>query len=364
MSNSASHIVILCSRLDSPGGIEKAITQAANLFARKGHSVTLLVLDETNKTFFPLDPAVSITQSAMTFGITGRGNIVTRKAALLKNVLQLRKILKDLSPSVVIGTEYPFSIAATLCGIRKKAKLIAWEHHHFHELKRSYFWEKLLQLSYPRLHAVAVLNEEEKKLFSSLNKNIIVIPNFINSGKQSELLNKKILTVGRLTAVKGTDLLMKTAKILFKRHPDWIWEVIGTGDMEQQLNSFIKTSNLEKNIHVFTPVSPALESVYNDCSIYVCCSRHESFGMTIIEAMATGLLTISFDCPTGPRHIITHNNDGLLVDAESPLKLSEAISLAIREPGKRKLMGINAYNTAKNFSEENAWVGWKKLFES
>ncbi len=48
MSNQL-HIVIICSGLDSPGGIERAITNTANLFFEKGNKVTILVLDKSKK---------------------------------------------------------------------------------------------------------------------------------------------------------------------------------------------------------------------------------------------------------------------------------------------------------------------------
>ncbi|MBK9568926.1 MAG: hypothetical protein IPO53_02660 [Chitinophagaceae bacterium] len=51
--SAVKHITILCSCLDLPGGIERAIVNTANLFAAKGHRVTLLVLDQTSNSFTP-----------------------------------------------------------------------------------------------------------------------------------------------------------------------------------------------------------------------------------------------------------------------------------------------------------------------
>ena len=362
MSLVPKHIIFLCSRLDLPGGIEKAIVQLANLLNQKGYKITLLVLDETDTVFYPVDAGIKLMKEPLFFGITDKGNTLTRKAAFVKNVLQLRKKLKALDPDIVIATEYPFAIAAVLTGIRKKAKLITWEHHHLHELAKSFFWEKMFRLTYPRSNAVVCLNADEKKLFDEFNDNTVVIPNFISpAARKSSLTNKMILTVGRLTKVKGTDLLLQAAKLVFKKHPDWQWTMIGEGEMKEQVISFIKEEDMKNNFLLSLPVSPVLEAEYLNASIYVCSSRLESFGMTILEAMSAGLPCISFDCETGPRHIITRNKDGILVEKENPAKLAEAISSLIINEEQRKKMGEKAFENVKRFSPEKIYEPWHQL---
>ena len=173
------HIVILCSRLDLPGGIERAVVNTANLLAAKGHSVSLLILDETANSFYPLHSDIKIIQQPLSFGITQEGNPVTRKIRLLSDVLKLRRMLKQLKPAVVIASEYPFACAAVLCGQQKRSTLFSWEHHHYHELKRNNFWERIFKHAYPKLHTIVCLNRDEKKLFTPINPTIAVIPNFI-----------------------------------------------------------------------------------------------------------------------------------------------------------------------------------------
>ncbi len=357
---SVKHISFLCSRLDLPGGIERAIVNTANLFAGKGHTVTLLVLDETDKSFYPIHSSVQVIRQSMSFGITKEGNIVSRKFKLLSDVLELRKLLKKLHTDLVIATEYPFATAAVLSGAKKYARLVSWEHHHFSELKKSSFWNRMFRLTYPKLHGVICLNEEEKKLFEQVNSNPIVIPNFIERNTRSSLSDKLILTIARLTHVKGIDLLLQAAAIVLKQHRDWKWKLIGEGEMKRETNDFIANQNLGQQLILQQPVDQNIMGEYREASFYVMTSRYECFPMTLLEAQSAGLPCISFDCDTGPRHIIDHNTNGILVKKEDATALATAITSLINNEEKKKLMGENAWQSVQQFNPEKIYEIWSE----
>lgn len=336
MSKSALHITILCSRLDLPGGIERAIVNTARLFTENGNRVTLVVLDETKDSFYPIHNSVDVIQQPLSFGITREGNPVTRKIRLLSDVLKLRRILRQLKPDILIATEYPFACAAILSGQKKRSTVVTWEHHHFYELKRNNFWERMFRQTYPKLNTIVCLNFDEKELFKSVNPGVAVIPNFIIQSASSSLNNKTILTVARLTTVKGIDLLLQAAKAVLHQHPDWKWKLIGDGDLKKEVLSFIEKENLQGQLIIQPPVDHNILSEYQNASLYVMTSRNECFPMTLLEAQSAGLPCISFDCETGPRHIIINNENGILTEKENPQKLAEAINGLINDEQKRK----------------------------
>ena len=322
-----------------------------------------MVLDDTADLFYPVDPAITIIQQPLSFGITPEGNVITRKIKLLSDVLKLRKLVKQLLPDLIIATEYPFSVATILSGAKKYSKIVSWEHHHFYELKRNTFWEKMFRLSYPKLDAVVCLNEDEKKLFSNVNTHAFVIPNFISvSDNSAALTGKIILTVARLTAVKGIDLLMKTSKLILQQNPEWQWKIIGKGDMKEEVMQFIEKESLQNKLIIQPPVDHNILSEYQNASLYVMTSRNECFPMVLLEAQSAGLPCIAFDCDTGPRHIIRHNENGILVEKENPGKLTETISALITDEEKRKRMSENALFTIQQFAPEKITELWKQVF--
>lgn len=353
------HIAILCSRLDLPGGIERAVVNTANLFADNGHKVTLVILDDTDKSFYPIHSSVELIQQPLSFGITPDGNVVTRKIKLLGDVLKLRRLLKQLQSKLVIATEYPLAAAAILAGGRKQSKVISWEHHHYYELQRNSFWNNVFRLTYPRLDAIVCLNKDEQKLFGNINPKPVVIPNFIEAANRSDLTYKTILTVARLTTVKGIDHLLTAAKEVLSSHPAWQWKLIGDGEMKEDVLSFIKKENLEDRLILQPPVDHNIIAEYQQASLYVMTSRNECFPMTLLEAQSVGLPCIAFDCESGPRHIITSEN-GILVEKENIAKLAEIISSLINNEEPRNSMGTKAMENVRRFSPSAIYTLWQQ----
>ena len=356
MNTKRKHIVILCSRLDLPGGTERAIVNTANLFSSKENRVTIFILDETEKSFFAISTSISVYHHPLHFGITKKGNIISRKIDFFKHLRILKKKLEGLYPDVVLSTGYHFTIAAGL--IKKKSyKLFSWEHHHFYHLKKNRFWSALFKRVYPKIDNIVCLNSEEATLFDQIGCTAFVIPNFIefSGAKRATLIHKQILTAGWLTKTKGSDLIPAICEKALAKHPDWQWKVVGEGE---------EKNTLKKNTGSLIVADPALHIAkeYKSCSIYVLPSRFECFPMVLLEAMSLGIPCIAFDCPTGPRHIIKNGIDGVLIEKENVEAMANAIVELIEDEEKRKWLGTNAFENIKRFSPEHVYQLWKRLF--
>ena len=71
-----------------------------------------------------------------------------------------------------------------------------------------------------------------------------------------------------------------------------------------------------------------LSLVYSASNVTVSSSLYETFGQTLIEAMACGSIPVSFD-GSGQTDIITHQQNGYLATRLSPESLAEGISWAL-----------------------------------
>lgn len=360
MGPGLKHIAILVSRLDLPGGIERAVINTANLFCQKGHQVTIIILDDTDKFFYPVGPNVNIIQQSLSFGISKEGNIFSRKIRLLSDVLRLRKVLKALKADIIISSEYPFTVAAVLAGAKKYSRLFSWEHHHHAWLKKNNFWSLLYNNACKKLDGIICLNKQEAGYYKQLCP-VHIIPNFVENktGKLSSGEKKQILSVGWLIPRKGTDLMLAAAKIILTKHPDWKWKLIGDGEMKQQVLDFIEQESLKDRFILQPPQSFFIEDEYLSSSLFVLSSRFEAFPMVLLEAMSYGLTCVSFDCPSGPSDIITDNIDGLLIEKENVEKLSAGISFLIENEQKRREIGLSAIKNVQRFSPDVVYKAWK-----
>lgn len=359
MNAAAQHILFICSRLDLPGGIERAIVNTANLLQQQGHQVTLLVLDESDKSFYPLHPRIVLHQAALHFGITDKGNPLTRKWQFYRHVRKLRHLLKQFNPHAVIGTEAVFSITARLAVSNRETNVFAWEHHHFHHLKRSGFWQLLFQRTYPRLSGVVCLNGDEAALFEKQGCRSMVIPNFVSGvpAVTASLQEKQLLTIGWLSKTKGADLIPPIAKLVFEKHPDWRWVVVGAGEGAEGLQGF------DGPLQLIAPHSPNIQHYYLQSAIYVLPSRLECFPMVLLEAMSAGLPAVAFDCPTGPKHLINNGIDGMLVEPGNITAMAAMLCRLIEDEEKRKELGRNAAGNIQRFSASKVYGLWKELLE-
>lgn len=360
-------IIFICSRLDTPGGIERAVVNTANLFAEKGHRVTLLVADIHGDTVscYPLHPAVHLDHRPFSFGIGIPGNPISRKLTLYRQIRILRKYLLTLVPDLVIATEYPFAVAAVLSGAGKTTRLFAWEHQHFAWVKKNKFWSWLQKKTYPKLEQIICLNKTEAEHYKRFTR-VSVIPNFIEkiNPDNSPVDKKQILTIGWLIHRKGTDLLLPVAKNILNRYPDFTWKLTGDGPFKAMVQDFIREEQLEGRLILQSPGDTDINTVYRESGLFVLTSRFEAFPMVLLEALSYGIPCISFNCPSGPSDIIIHGKDGLLVEPENTEQLKEAIINVLDDQLLRVLLSENAIKNIRRFDKDSIYPIWATLINN
>lgn len=107
---------------------------------------------------------------------------------------------------------------------------------------------------------------------------------------------------------------------------------------------------------IFTGFVPEIKDYYPASDIYIFPTTYEPFGITTLEAMATGLPVIISKL-AGSAETIKDGVEGLLLnDPTDSEEIAEKINLLLNNKNLRKQMGENAYKTAQKYS-------WAKVAE-
>jgi glycosyltransferase involved in cell wall biosynthesis len=79
--------------------------------------------------------------------------------------------------------------------------------------------------------------------------------------------------------------------------------------------------------------------------------------------MASGTAAVSYDCDCGPRDIIRHGENGLLVSGVGDTrKLAESLKTLMQSDAKRQLLASRASGVKDSFSLETALSLWRAAF--
>jgi glycosyltransferase involved in cell wall biosynthesis len=156
--------------------------------------------------------------------------------------------------------------------------------------------------------------------------------------------------VGRLTPVKNLYNFLISFSRVVEDDPSVILVLVGEGPMESQLKNYVKEKHLEDKV-IFCGPRTDIGSILSGLDIFVLPSYAEALSTALLEAMASGRAIICNDILPN-RQLVTHTQDGLLVNANEPESLKDAILLLCHDEALRIKLGRNAKNTASRYDEE------------
>ena len=209
-----------------------------------------------------------------------------------------------------------------------------------------------------------VLTEEDAQMWGEI-PGLKVIPNaakFI-AERFSDGSAKRVIAVGRLDYQKGFDRLIEAWRIVQqnKAYADWHLEIFGQGEWKEMLQKMIDERGLQNCVRLNDPTKSIGEK-YAESSMLVMSSNYEGFPMVMIEAMACGLPAVSFDFQCGPKDIIRHGVNGLLVKNGDIQGLADAMMTLMGDETMRKRMSEEAKKVTETYSEEKVMGKWVSLF--
>lgn len=363
------------------GGMERSICCKANYLADvAGYDVTIITTDRRNEVnFYDFSSNIKFIDLAINYReLDGMSFFSKLSAQIKKRKLHKEKlstILLALKPDITISTyTHELSLLTQVKEGGKKIveihscrsyKEVEYSNKPKYSLNRIFalMAEKRKQRFVKKYDSIVVLTKTDKEEWGN-NSNIEIIPNVVSfyPDRCSTDESKQVISVGRLTYIKGYNLLIEAWAKVAVKYPDWKLSIFGDGEEREPLQKLIEEKGLDSEISIQAN-SANIEDKYLNSSIYVMPSLVEGFGLVLTEAMACGLPCIAFNCPNGPSEVLTHGEDGLLVEYKNVDKLSDAILFLIEDKVLRKEMGENGRENVRRFLPERIMPRWITLFE-
>ncbi|WP_169729469.1 glycosyltransferase family 4 protein [Thermoactinospora rubra] len=362
------------------GGTIRTIFNQAGYLASRGYDVEIVsVVKEAEQPFFPIDSRVRFRflddRTTPATGLRARlsrlpSRLIPEEESAhhrftLWTDLRLARYLRSLDTGVLIATRPGLNLVMaqlTPPGVIT----IGQEHVAYRTQPESV--QALIRWRYRRFDALVTLTKADlrdyRDALTKKPKKLIRIPNAIPpmTGGLAKLDAKVAVAVGRLTRIKGFHRLINAWQQVAARHPDWQLRIYGAGPQEDNLRAQIAELGLDGKVALMGPTDD-VGAELEKASIYVMSSRHEGFPMTILEAMAKGLAVVSFASPHGPKEMITHEFDGLLVKPRTEDNLAAAINQVIEDEDLRRDLAAGALETAKSYDLAAVGAQWEALLQ-
>lgn len=378
-TNNKYRIVYCTPALYMAGGVERVLTLKANYFAEQlGYDITIILTEgKGKKLFYDLSDKVKVINLDINFEELWHCSFAKKIFVYLKKQREYKKKLTAelmrLHPDITISLlrrEINF-INEIKDGSKKigelhinRANYRNFSSADSNFIKRIFarFWSGNLLTHLKKLDRLVVLTDRDKEAWIELD-NVEAIPNPLpfspeNISRQDA---KRVLFVGRYSHEKGLDLLLQAWALVERQCKEWTLAIFGEGERQAYIR---QTHDLGISRCTFNGRTDNVKKEYSNSAILACTSRFEGFGMVIVEAMACGVPVVSFDCPWGPRSIISHGEDGILVNNGDTEAMAEALLNIINDSEKRMQMSANAVRNIERFGMTTIANKWKQMFES
>lgn len=234
---------------------------------------------------------------------------------------------------LTVSYAWPHDILANKVKAQKK---VAWIHTDYSKLEIDNKLDLAVWNKFDYIASISdACTESFLKQYPSLEKKITVIENITSPAFIKNMAEEalpagelesdafKILSVGRLSYVKGFDMAVQALKSLHQKGLSQIkWHIVGYGGYEAELKEIIALNGMQDSFILLGKKSNPYPYIKN-CDLYVQPSRYEGKAVTVTEAQILGKPVLITNYPTA-RSQVNDGFDGLICGI-SPEAIAERI---------------------------------------
>lgn len=367
------NLLLLVPSLAS-GGQEKVVARTSDILAND-YNVTIAIFNSKNIKYNVKCNMIDI-------------NIPSSKGFLGKiiNVIQrcsaIKKVKKENKIDVTISFGTTANIINALTSTMGKNYVSVRGYSSINNTIASrIFWRYIYSKSNGVISVSKKMSADIQRIYSIPKEKLYTLYNPYDCDECLKLAKEEILmelpyptivSMGRITSVKGYHHLLKALKIALTNISNLKLILIGEGELKNELLKYSKNLGIERNVS-FVNFQSNPYSYIGKCHLYILSSINEGFPNALVESMACGIPVIATDCYTGPREIITerfedkvaegieYSDFGVLIppfisddsdESEKDKMLAKAIVGMLNDKERYEYYQKRSLERAKTFSKE------------
>ena len=326
--------ILMVAQTLGGGGTEVALVELINHLDTKKYEITLLLMDKDTSFIDRIKRKIKIKylkfDDMFWHNLVSMNTMVGKaiKKANINSSLKIYDIALKHIYSSVFNKKYDLAIdfygygsftTAIVADKVNASKKVTW----LHDAKMS--WIKNVEEYFDKYNKIFCVSKSVKVSFDKLypqidNKsevfyNLIDKTNIIRKSTEFVPHNFKknkfnIVSVGRLTEQKGFDIALESAKILKNRGLNFQWFVVGEGRDRKKLEKKMRKLNLNNFFFFLGQIANPYPYIKNG-NVFVLPSRHEGYGLAVLEARILKKPVIVSNIPVYKEQII-NNKNGLI----------------------------------------------------
>lgn len=222
------------------------------------------------------------------------------------------------------------------------------------------WWKLILERIAHNYYATATVYNcySGEEYFSSKglnNDKAIVIPNCFPNIAEPTIRKEKdvkhIVTVGRFVPQKDYKTIIRTIAVLKELRNDFVMDIIGYGEEEQNILGWIKEYDVEKYINIYIRPNN-VQDIVRDADIYLSTSLFEGTSNSIMEALNWSLPVVATNVGDND-HLVIDGETGFLHPIGDAESLAHSLARLLESSELRNQMGIKGNkNLRDNYSME------------
>ena len=153
-----------------------------------------------------------------------------------------------------------------------------------------------------------------------------------------------VLTVGRLQARKGQDMMIKAIPEILKATPNFLYAIVGDGEEFDALVKLSAELEVEQHVQFLRGITDEqMIECYQQCDLFILPNRTidndiEGFGMVLVEAQSCGKPVVAGDSG-GTKETMLLGESGFIIDATQPSNIASTVVGMLSDEQKLKDMG-------------------------